>query len=124
VTIGTLFARAFLVFQSIRQEPREQMHASLHVVVGHGADQDIYVSGPTFVIGRASDCNLRLNSPWISHHHCELTLREECLVIRNMDGKYHTSVNGECVKGERKLKSGDRIGVGRNLFEVRLAKKG
>ena len=96
------------------------MNVALRVVVGQGTGRDIPVPGPTFAIGRASDCDLRPNCPWVSRHHCELIVREDCVVVRNTDGKHDTFVNSERVKTERKLKSGDRIGVGWNLFDVRF----
>jgi pSer/pThr/pTyr-binding forkhead associated (FHA) protein len=120
VAIGTLLAQAFLVLRSIRQKPRKQMNVVLRVVVGPGAGQDIPVPGPTFVIGRAPDCDLRPNCPWISHHHCELIVRKGGLVVRNTDRRHDTFVNSERVETERRLKSGDRISIGWNLFDVRF----
>ena len=96
------------------------MNVVLRVVVGEGAGQDVSVSGPTFMIGRAPDCDLRPNCPWLSPHHCELTVNENGVLVRNRDSRHETFVNSERLNAERRLKSGDRLGVGWNLFEVRF----
>jgi len=97
------------------------MNVTLHVATGEGAGQDIPISGARFVIGRALDCDLRANCPWVSRYHCELIMSENCIVVRNTDDRHDTFVNGERLDGKRKLKSGDRLGVGQNLFDVRFS---
>ena len=85
-----------------------------------GAGHDIPVPGPTFLIGGATDCDFRPNCLWISRHHRELIVRENAVVVRRRDDKHDTFVNNERVKTERKLKSGDRIGIGCDLFDVQF----
>jgi predicted component of type VI protein secretion system len=78
------------------------------------------VEGPEFVIGRAEECQLRPRSDRVSRRHCSILLKEGSVVVRDFGSRNGTSVNGEPVKDQRELKSGDRLSVGPLEFEVQL----
>ncbi len=58
------------------------------------------------VIGRGSDCNLRLSSPQISRRHCFLRVSREGVTVTDLD-----SSNGTWVQG-RRIPSGIRQDIG------------
>ena len=77
--------------------------------------------GPVFRIGRGEDCQLRPRSEMISRRHCEILVEEGATKVRDLGSRNGTFVNGERVKGERQLKTGDRLKMGPLEFEVQLA---
>ncbi len=80
----------------------------------------VSVETPRFVVGRAEDCHLRLASPLVSRHHCELTVENDGAWIRDLSSRNGTFVNGERVDRERSLRDGDLICVAASVFEVGL----
>ena len=71
-----------------------------------------------FVIGRDKDCDLKVNSPQVSVHHCAILLLDGRAWIRDLDSTNGTRVNGEPIQEDRELKTKDVLGVGPALIEV------
>jgi len=85
--------------------------------------QDFTMGRPDFVIGRADDCNLQLDSDFVSRHHCRLIVDErDCVVkVRDLGSQNGTFVNDGPVADERPLKDGDKLVVGCIPFAVHIA---
>lgn len=96
------------------------MEVRLVLKSGKSAGKEIPVSGPKFVIGRAEDCQLRPHSDQVSRHHCEITVEEGGVHVRDCGSRNGTRVNGREISGSRELKTGDRISVGPLEFDVRV----
>jgi pSer/pThr/pTyr-binding forkhead associated (FHA) protein len=98
----------------------ELMEVRLKVLVGRSAGQEIAVPGPSFLIGRSDECQLRPKSEFISRRHCEIVLDESRAVIRDLGSRTGTFVNGTTIPPQRslELKSGDRVKVGPLEFDV------
>ena len=96
------------------------MDMKLKVIEGKNAGQEIPVSGPRFLIGRAEDCHLRPGSELISRHHCAILVEEGYIGIRDFGSKNGTYVNDERIVGERELKAGDRLTIGHLQFEIHV----
>lgn len=96
------------------------MEVKLIVASGKHAGQEVPVKGPKFLIGRAEDCQLRPRSDLVSRQHCAILVEEGFVAVRDFDSSNGTYVNGERIKGERPLKTGDRLQVGQLEFEVQL----
>jgi EAL domain-containing protein (putative c-di-GMP-specific phosphodiesterase class I) len=64
-----------------------------------------------FRIGRAREAQLVLGSPRISKLHAEIAARGSRFVIRDLDSRNGTFVNGEAIEGERALEPGDVIHI-------------
>ena len=90
----------------------------IRIASGQDYGREIPIHGQKFVVGRAPDCDFRPSCPWIGRYHCELILDEKHVTVRHTDGKQETFVNGQRVDRERRLRSGDRVGVGWSLFDV------
>ena len=69
------------------------------------------------VIGRNSEADVRLMDRWISRAHCEISEFEGALLVRDLDSRNGTLVNGQYIK-EAHLLPGDRLTVGLTSFEV------
>jgi predicted component of type VI protein secretion system len=92
------------------------------LVVGQGAHKgrNIPVSGPQFLIGRDSKCQLRPASQTISKRHCELLIRDEQCFVRDLNSTNGTFVNDQQVTGEQELHDGDALKVGPLDFGIRI----
>lgn len=95
-------------------------NVTIRVLSGQDYGREIPVHSRKFVIGHAQDSDFRPKCPWVAPHHCELVLAEDHVTIRPTDDKQDSFVNGERVISERRLNSGDRVGVGWCWFEVRI----
>lgn len=63
------------------------------------------------VLGRGSESTVRLEDRWLSRRHCELSLVEGLLHVRDLGSKHGTFVNGERI-AECTLYPGDRLQIG------------
>jgi class 3 adenylate cyclase len=65
----------------------------------------------TTTIGRASDCNVRINHPTVSRIHAELTWEGGTLIITHLSPTNPTLVNGVPIREPCKLNTGDLIEI-------------
>lgn len=66
------------------------------------------------VIGRGSDCNLRLSAPQMSRRHCFLRVGRDGVSVTDLDSSNGTYVDNKRIKpGERvELKTGSILTLG------------
>ena len=76
-----------------------------------GECTQVPVARAPFVIGRLSDCDLRLSDRRVSRRHARIRLDRESWFIEDMGSRHGLTVNGERVQS-RRLVVGDRIGFG------------
>ncbi|MBR9704932.1 FHA domain-containing protein [Candidatus Pacearchaeota archaeon] len=89
----------------------------------HVIDQD------TTVLGRAHDCEVRIfGEPIYDHlsgHHCEVFTGFDGPLVRDMDSKKGTYINGERIEGCVSLRDGDQLSLGGIvLMDVSVKDKG
>lgn len=74
------------------------------------------------VIGRGSDCNLRLSAPQVSRRHCFLRVSREGVSISDLDSSNGTWVNGTRLASgvRRELSDGTQISLGPVRFVVHV----
>lgn len=94
------------------------VHGMLQNRQGDDAGVVIDIRRHSFVIGSAEDANMRCLSKAISAHHCELTLDDDQVTVRDLESETGTFLNGDRLSGTHQLKHADRIKVGRLEFEV------
>ncbi len=97
------------------------MEIKLVVANGKNVGQEIPVTGPKFLIGRADDCQLRPRSDVISRYHCVILVEEAFIVVRDFGSKNGTFVNDEQIMGEQELRNADRLRVGQLEFDVHFS---
>lgn len=72
------------------------------------------------VIGRGSDCNLRLSSPQVSRRHCFLRVGRDGVSITDLDSSNGTYLNGQRIPSGRRAEVADgaRLALGPVQFLV------
>ena len=72
------------------------------------------------VIGRSASCDLVINDTSVSRRHAEVAVADGSCVVRDLDSRNGTYVNGEQI-AERVLRDGDRMMIGEIQLKVRAA---
>ncbi len=98
---------------------------ALHVRLierGPSAEQtrEIPISQSEFLIGRAADCDLRLRVSAISRHHCLIRLGSDEVTLMDLGSSNGTYVNGQRVRSQAALHSGDELRLGTCNFWIDL----
>ena len=86
----------------------------------HETIREIALTGDQFLIGRDSDCDLRLHVSEISRHHCLLRIQGGEITIGDLGSSNGTYVNGVRVLSEAALHTGDLIRLGPCNFVIDL----
>lgn len=94
------------------------MEIRLKVIGGKNDGREIPVQVSEFLIGRGEGAHLRPASDLVSRQHCTISNRQGRAVLVDHGSRNGTFLNGEPVKGEIDLKPGDRLRVGRLVFEL------
>lgn len=84
-----------------------------------GKRRDFPLTAAKTVVGRRSDCGLRVPTSDVSRRHCEITYLDGNVVVRDLGSVNGTYVNGKRVT-ERELKAGDELVVGPAHFVVQI----
>lgn len=95
------------------------MTVALVLVQKDGLQKEIPVSKPVQIIGRQTDCQIRIPSASVSRHHCEVLLRDGTASVRDLGSSNGTYVNGRKVP-QTELAAGDVVTVGDLIFVVRV----
>ena len=90
------------------------------LTIHEGRQRTVAVDSPEFLIGRASDCHLQLDSPLISRHHCALTVQDGRMYVRDLKSSNGTGLNNQPVVGERPLHNDDELWVAATPIKVRI----
>ncbi|HSR49259.1 MAG TPA: SpoIIE family protein phosphatase [Acidobacteriota bacterium] len=83
-----------------------------------GGEKTYEVSSDQVLIGRKSDSDIVLPNPYISRHHAKIIREGEACFIADLNSTHGTYVNGRRAEARQMLRSGDRIGVGRDQVEI------
>jgi transcriptional regulator with GAF, ATPase, and Fis domain len=90
---------------------------TLIAVSGPLAGQTFPLAADRLTIGRDQASDVHLRDLAASRHHCAIEARDGRLLLRDLESRHGTFVNGVPI-GERILEHGDRITVGASLFLV------
>lgn len=71
------------------------------------------------VVGRRQDCDFCVPLMVVSRRHCQITMDEDIVNIRDLGSRNGTFVNGERVE-ETLICAGDEIGIGPLKFIVQI----
>ncbi len=82
--------------------------------------EKVQIEKPVFVIGRGEDCDFQIEDSLVSLHHCEITLDDDCLMIRDLASRNGTLVNGKAIHSLTRLNHKDGICIGCSMLDVRI----
>jgi hypothetical protein len=86
---------------------------------GDGSTQRTYeLTTPVTMLGRGTDCELRLVDPGVSRHHAELRVEDDQVVLVDLGSTNGTFVNGEPIRRVA-LTDGTRVTLGRTTLVFR-----
>jgi pSer/pThr/pTyr-binding forkhead associated (FHA) protein len=98
------------------------MLATLNPLYPKPAEESVVVvDRPTYCIGRALDCQLRLEHPTVGRHHCELILQGESIFVRDLESLNGTYINSQRVLEITELNEGDLLEISMYLFRMEIS---
>ncbi|MFL5344678.1 MAG: diguanylate cyclase [Hyalangium sp.] len=89
------------------------------LVVIHGEDlgrKHDLKQGET-IIGRSSKADICIDQEAVSRNHAEITISKKGVRIKDLGSTNGTFINDELVEGERDLRNGDLVKIGRTIFK-------
>ena len=95
------------------------MEVNLVMFKAKSQRKDFPILNELTLIGRGSDCDLRVPVLSVSRKHCELTVNDAGASIRDLGSSNGTYVNNERVD-QQALQAGDRLVVGPIAFTVQI----
>ncbi len=95
------------------------MEVKLVTFKTNGQRKDFGLRGAVTVIGRGEKCELRVPVSSVSRRHCEFTISDDELKVKDLASSNGTYVNNKRVN-ESLLIAGDRIVVGPVVFTVQI----
>lgn len=95
------------------------MPITLVLVMPDGRQSEIPCPRPVQVIGRQTDCQIRIPSGDVSRHHCEVSVSDGKVAVRDLGSSNGTFVNKRRVT-QADVQAGDLIAIGDMVFVVRV----
>jgi pSer/pThr/pTyr-binding forkhead associated (FHA) protein len=81
---------------------------------------DITLDRPIVMVGRNPQCDVRLDSLWVSRRHCILTEDGGEVVVRDLGSTNGIRINGQRVERGR-LRPGDEISIAHIRYRLEAA---
>jgi hypothetical protein len=86
--------------------------AKLVVLTQSMAGRSCDLASERTTIGRVEENNFQISEPSVSSRHCEILLRGNDIVVRDLGSTNGTFINGEKITGEGVLKPGQTLRLG------------
>jgi hypothetical protein len=84
-------------------------------------EHDVEVAPGETLIGRSPKCQLVLDDGLVSRHHARLVSNQGTVLLEDMGSANGVLVNGDRLTRATVLKSGDRIAIGQQTFQLFIA---
>jgi hypothetical protein len=75
------------------------------------------------VVGRSSNCHIVLDDGLVSRRHAQFLVNAKIASVEDFGSVNGVYVNGERIAGQRALRDGDRVQIGKQDFTLRSATK-
>lgn len=109
--------------QSGRTNMATHPPATLIVTSGKLKGRQVHLSEPEVFIGRDDTCKIRIASKEVSREHCVILKQDNDVLVRDLNSRNGTFVNGMIINGVTLLRPGDTLHIGPMIFELAGAKK-
>ena len=96
------------------------MKVSLLVLVGKAKGREIPLPSTQVVIGRLSVCHLRSDSELVSKLHCAIGRKAGHVLVRDLNSRNRTYINGKAIIGTVRVKDSDVLAVGPLRFRFAI----
>jgi pSer/pThr/pTyr-binding forkhead associated (FHA) protein len=96
------------------------MNISLILLKKDGNKQVFPVRNKATILGRRPDCELYIPLQVVSRRHCQLSLEEQSLKIRDLRSSNGTFLNGKRILDETEVKPGDHLQIGPLTFAIQI----
>lgn len=90
----------------------------------NGEEQTCTLGSKEIILGRRSDSDVVLISPYVSRQHAKIVPGESNCCIVDLNSTHGTFVNGEAVQQQHSVTHGDRIELGRGRVELLFLTEG
>jgi hypothetical protein len=94
------------------------MSVTMKVVQGKPRGFCLNLADGEFVLGRGTECHIRLDSQLISLQHCMLSICANVIRVRDLGSTNGTLVNGKLLVEKCVLAHGDRLQLGPLVLEI------
>jgi pSer/pThr/pTyr-binding forkhead associated (FHA) protein len=94
------------------------MQVKFKLLKGSHTGKEVKLPTPKCLIGRNDDCHLKPQSEAVSRRHCVIITTDSEVMIRDLNSRNGTHVNGEKITGDTVLLNGDVVKVGPLEFEM------
>ncbi len=95
------------------------MGVSLVLVRSDLSQVEVQVRTSPAVIGRHTDCKVRIPDPSVSRQHCEVSFADGKIMLRDMGSSNGTFVNRKRIT-QLELSAGDMLAIGKFIFVLRV----
>lgn len=89
------------------------------VMFKDGKRRDIDVPEGVTTVGRTSDCGVRVPVENVSRKHCQVTIKDDAVMVKDLGSSNGTYVNDRRVT-EQSLRPGDMVRIGPVTFTVQI----
>lgn len=108
---------ALAVMSRHNRQTESKMEIRLTCTDAVALKQEIVLRSFPAAIGRGVDAAVRIDDTWLSRVHCEIDYEKGTLVVRDLDSRNGTLVNGEPIR-RVELSPGDTLTIGLSTFVV------
>lgn len=96
------------------------MKVVLVMFTPEGVRRDVPIKHRRVVLGRDSDCDIRMPVSAVSRKHCEIKIEDDGVVVRDLESRNGTYRNDDQIAQPEPLVAGDRLAVGPVVFTVQI----
>ncbi|XXF75010.1 GGDEF domain-containing protein [Myxococcaceae bacterium GXIMD 01537] len=104
------------VISKISERP-VNLDAALVVIYGLDLGRKYELAKNDIQIGRSSKADIQIDQESVSRNHAHITNNTQGVHIRDLGSTNGTFVNDEAVQGQRELRNGDLVKIGRTIFK-------
>ncbi len=97
--------------------------ATLIVTSGKLKGRQVHLTEAEVIVGRDETCKIRIASKEVSREHCVIFKQGKDVLVRDLNSRNGTFVNGMVISGVTQLNPGDTLHIGPMIFELAGAKK-